>query len=67
MKCKLVTILGAQIALLGECEQGGAKCRRESIVKENSEVPPPPRFELLDKQPLLVKSRSMKKVPKYFV
>ena len=32
MNCKLVTVLGAQIALVGECERGGAKRRRESIV-----------------------------------
>ena len=33
--------LGAQNALVGECERGGAKRRRESIVSENSKVPPP--------------------------
>ena len=32
MNCKLVTVLGAQIALVGECERGGAKRCRESIV-----------------------------------
>ena len=43
MNCKLVTELGAQIALVGECERGGAKPRQESIiVDENSKVAPPP-------------------------
>ena len=43
MNFKLVTILGAQIALVGECERGGAKRRLESIVfvDENSKVAPP--------------------------
>ena len=31
---------------MNQCEQGGAKRRRESIVKENSRVAPP-RFELV--------------------
>ena len=46
MNCKLVTVLGAQIALVGECERGGAKPRprQESIiVDENSKVAPPPQ------------------------
>ena len=43
MNCKLVTVLGAQIALVGECERGGAKpCQESIIVDENSKVPPPP-------------------------
>ena len=47
MNCKLVTILGARNAPVSECEQGGAKCGRESILNKNSKVAPLPRFELL--------------------
>ena len=44
MNCKLVTVLGAQIALVGKCERGGAKPRQESIIAdENSKVAPPPQ------------------------
>ena len=33
---------------MNQCERGGAKRRRESIVNENSKPwPPPPRFELI--------------------
>ena len=41
MNFKLVAILGAQNAHVIECERGGAKRRRESIVNENSKVASP--------------------------
>ena len=38
---KFVAVLGPQNALVSECERGGAKRRRGSIVNKNSKVAPP--------------------------
>ena len=45
MNYKLVILLQALNALVGECKQGSRKCCKESILDENSITAP--KFELL--------------------